>query len=416
MICLRIAALRRNLLILSLLDSLFACSGRSQGTAADGATSSGGAQTTTCMPGSTQRCAGPGACDGAQVCNADGESWGPCDCRNSSGGSSGSSAGNGGASPNAGGTAATGGVSAGASSAGGSTSTGGTTAAGGASVRCNSAGQCSCLHIAEIGRTGSFGTVSGQSGTTLLQQWLNSTSTAQVDVLDQRVVLTPELLSNYDIVILQDLTDVVAYGAQADYWVYTASEIAAVSDWVQKGGSMMTLSGFFSDSTYEIAPTNQLLQFTAISYNPDDILAQNSCSDNLCYCYGNAIPISAWDSTQALSHSITAVGAYRARSINAPPSAAVVVKSGSSNVGVALQIGQGRVFAFADEWVTYKSQWDDSSLSQPAVNYSDPLNPCYGKMPSQVFQIAQFWYNVIRWLQPTRSSCFTLNDPAVTPW
>ena len=33
-----------------------------------------------CFPGSTQRCVGPGACEGAQTCRADGLSFGACDC------------------------------------------------------------------------------------------------------------------------------------------------------------------------------------------------------------------------------------------------------------------------------------------------------------------------------------------------
>jgi hypothetical protein len=33
-----------------------------------------------CVPGSTQRCVGPGACDGGQVCSPDGMSFGSCDC------------------------------------------------------------------------------------------------------------------------------------------------------------------------------------------------------------------------------------------------------------------------------------------------------------------------------------------------
>jgi hypothetical protein len=33
-----------------------------------------------CVPGSTQTCFGPGACSGAQVCAADGASYGACDC------------------------------------------------------------------------------------------------------------------------------------------------------------------------------------------------------------------------------------------------------------------------------------------------------------------------------------------------
>jgi hypothetical protein len=33
-----------------------------------------------CTPGATQRCVGPGACDGGQVCLDDGSAFGPCDC------------------------------------------------------------------------------------------------------------------------------------------------------------------------------------------------------------------------------------------------------------------------------------------------------------------------------------------------
>lgn len=33
-----------------------------------------------CRPGETQRCVGPGACDGGQACMADGSGFGPCDC------------------------------------------------------------------------------------------------------------------------------------------------------------------------------------------------------------------------------------------------------------------------------------------------------------------------------------------------
>lgn len=33
-----------------------------------------------CVPGATQRCVGVGACDGGQVCLADGQGFGACDC------------------------------------------------------------------------------------------------------------------------------------------------------------------------------------------------------------------------------------------------------------------------------------------------------------------------------------------------
>jgi hypothetical protein len=33
-----------------------------------------------CTPGVTQKCLGPGRCEGAQACRADGEGWEQCDC------------------------------------------------------------------------------------------------------------------------------------------------------------------------------------------------------------------------------------------------------------------------------------------------------------------------------------------------
>jgi hypothetical protein len=33
-----------------------------------------------CIPGTTQRCVGVGACVGGQICSPDGLAWGPCDC------------------------------------------------------------------------------------------------------------------------------------------------------------------------------------------------------------------------------------------------------------------------------------------------------------------------------------------------
>jgi hypothetical protein len=36
-----------------------------------------------CIPGSTQRCIGPGACEGGQACLKDGSGYGPCQCASS---------------------------------------------------------------------------------------------------------------------------------------------------------------------------------------------------------------------------------------------------------------------------------------------------------------------------------------------
>ncbi len=70
-----------------------------------------------CTPGETQLCNGPGACQGSQVCNADGTGFGECDCGPSgvggTGGTNGlggnSSGGGGGGNPGSGGFGGSGG-------------------------------------------------------------------------------------------------------------------------------------------------------------------------------------------------------------------------------------------------------------------------------------------------------------------
>jgi len=286
---------------------------------------------------------------------------------------------------------------------------------------CDSTGKCSCINIAEFGQTGTFG-LQGQDGTTAFQDWLNSKSTAQVDVYATRTTLTPDLLSKYQVIILQDLTDTVAYGAQSAFWNYSADEVAAVSDWVQnKGGAIISLTGYFSDNSYEIGPTNQLLAFSGISYNGDDIIQQSECpvdpvkNQPLCYCWGNSIPITAWNTNEQMTQNISAIGAFRGRSISAPSGASIFATFNGKNVAVGAKVGAGRVFAFADEWVTYNSQWNDTTLTQPAANYDDPYNPCYGKKPSQEFQIPQFWFNSISWCQPVVAKCFKIEEPTIVP-
>ena len=71
-----------------------------------------------CAPGSTQLCNGPGACEGAQACDADGMGYGPCDC---GAGAGGSGPGGSGGTGVAGGGGATGGHGGGSGGVGGGT-------------------------------------------------------------------------------------------------------------------------------------------------------------------------------------------------------------------------------------------------------------------------------------------------------
>jgi len=68
---------------------------------------------------------------------------------------------------------------------------------------------------------------------------------------------------------------------------------------------------------------------------------------------------------------------------------------------VGKSVGAGRVIVYSDEWVTYTSQWTGAGLSTA----NDPS--CAGYLPQDKYQVAQFWYNVIRWAQPS-AKCFMI--------
>ena len=71
--------------------------------------------------------------------------------------------------------------------------------------------------------------------------------------------------------------------------------------------------------------------------------------------------------------------------------------------GATKQMDMGRVFMFADEWVTYTSQWDgtgaDTCAMDPAHNF------CTNRLAPQYYQVPQFWYNAIKWASGDRE-CF----------
>lgn len=112
----------------------------------------------TCTPGSTQPCLGPGQCQGAQSCAADGKSFLACDCGGGVGGAGGSSG--------ASGAAATGG-SAGSGQGGtaGSAGNAGTSGSGGSSAGGGGPGGTAGAGGAAGAGAGGTGGVSGTGGT-----------------------------------------------------------------------------------------------------------------------------------------------------------------------------------------------------------------------------------------------------------
>lgn len=274
----------------------------------------------------------------------------------------------------------------------------------GDAVACDGGDACMCppFKLAVIGKPGKWGANPGGDPDTALQDWLNSNSagTAQVDNFTQRTTLTPEFLARYDVIILASLADDSNDGP---WWTFSADEVAAFSAWVQNGGGVITLSGYTGNGA-EIAPVNQLIQFSGITYTQDTIYG--ACADaQTCSCtHCNAV--SDWNHSDPavaqLVSGMTYVGLTQGRAIMAPSDSHIAATAdGGRPVLVGKAVGAGRVIVYSDEWVTYTSQWTGAGLSTA----NDPN--CAGYLPQDKYQVPQFWYNVIRWAQPS-AACFMI--------
>ena len=278
----------------------------------------------------------------------------------------------------------------------------------GETVGCDGGDACMCppFKLAVIGKPGKWGANPGGDPDAALQNWLNSSSagTAEVDNISNRTTLTPELLAKYNVIILAGLADDSNNGP---WWTFSADEVAAFRAWVENGGGVITLSGYSGNSA-EIAPVNQLIKFSGITYTQDTV--SGTCADaQTCNCT-HCNTLSDWNRTDPvvsqLATGMTMVGIASGRGIVAPSDSHVAATAGGSPALVGKAVGAGRVLVYTDEWITYTSQWTGAGIP----NASDPN--CAGHLPQDAYQIAQFWYNLIRWSQPG-AECFMIVGPNI---
>jgi hypothetical protein len=280
------------------------------------------------------------------------------------------------------------------------------------------AGNDICLSILSYGQVGTCG---GQNcPSDAFQNFMNTYSknanngtTSFMTMVKTRTTLTDDFLSHYNVIVLQALED----NEYTGLWSFTPAEVDSLSRWVtDKGGALITMTGYGSQST-EVTPLNQLLAFSGISYNTDDIYG--NCLDNLCYCRSNSVPFSEWqtgcpdcgDLTRGLVGAPNKqVGVFHGRSISCTGADCEIFAKDSAGVvlGVAKVVGNGHVVAWADEWVTYTSQWGlvDSQYDN-ATTYAQ----CVPVSPKKAYGVPQFWYNIFSWSSPTMQWCFTITVP-----
>jgi hypothetical protein len=275
---------------------------------------------------------------------------------------------------------------------------------GGARVpKCDADGHCTCLNIASIGRPGITGFQAGMGGadsTSAFTDWLNSQSSAAVDLITTKPTLTADFLAKYDVVILQWLVDGVSTSNTYDgagYWTFSTDELAALKVWVSQGGGLITLSGYDA-SAQEIVPVNQVLQALGdMAYGPDDVLGATGI-----YCLGESDPLSGWVQTTPIGKHVTEVGAFHGRSVH-PGTGTVDCSDATYTYAAHEDVGMGHVFVYTDEWVTYTSQW----------NGIGALGGCGDASPEAEYQVPQFWYNAISYAGSAVQCQFTINSPSI---
>ena len=184
--------------------------------------------------------------------------------------------------------------------------------------------------------------------------WLSSRSNSGATALGDQT-LTPALLADYQVIIAEDVSH---------NHPYSDDEVKALSDWVSKGGGLLTLTGYSQDAT-EVTNVNRLLAPFSISYGGAHILPKGA---------GNTtVPITTWN-PHPIDAGVTAVGVDNGYPVMGMGD--VIATSGAYDIGIAQTVANGHVFSWADEWITYNSEWDS--------------HPDY--------QVQTFWVNAVKWL------------------
>ena len=224
----------------------------------------------------------------------------------------------------------------------------------------NNDGICDCIKIATVGNPGTHGTLD------VFGTWIAGRASSGAVVSLGSQVLTADLITPFNIIVIEDI---YLYGKGR---AYTAAEAQVLSDWVNKGGGLMTMTGYSSPPN-DNANVNILLAPFGLSYGEVQILKKGASA--------TTVPITEFVA-HPITTGVTAVGVDNGYEVSGPASPdpqsnfTVYATGGGYRVGEAIQIGKGHVDVWGDEWITYNSEW---------VNHPD-------------YQVPLFWTNTIKWL------------------
>ncbi len=227
-------------------------------------------------------------------------------------------------------------------------------------------------------------------------QWFNDETSASAKHFIEKPLLSAEFLAEFDLLLLQNLAG----------WSWGSGEIALIKSWVSGGGAVVALSGH-GGSGHEVLPTNELISFSGLNFSGASGMGDTALNVSECgYCLGTSHQQGGWLPEHPISFEVTAVGAFQGRSIYGTGD--LVAQENGKTLGMTAPYGAGRIFLFHDDWVSYPNLWNQASTLGCESNIS-----CSDVSPVTTYQVAQFWYNTVRYLV-SEAECFTINDPVVT--
>jgi hypothetical protein len=215
-------------------------------------------------------------------------------------------------------------------------------------------GICDCLKIATLGKRGTWG--SGD----VFGKWLDSRSVNGALNLNS-AVLTQELLADQQVLVVQDVSSIGR--------TFSADEVRALEHWVRSGGGLMTLTGYTS-GLVDIDNVNKLLSPYEMNYDWPGVLLRTGQETSL--------PVSSFHA-HPVTDGVAAIGVDNGHPVSGRNGTTIGWGSDSSETWELLrvqEVGDGRILMWADEWITYDSEWE--------------TRPDY--------RVELFWVNAIKWL------------------
>jgi hypothetical protein len=217
-------------------------------------------------------------------------------------------------------------------------------------------GLCDCL---KIGFLGSFASDAG-TATQAFQAWLEARSSVPIKNIPENTQLSAATLEGLQVLVVGNLSSRARSGG------YTPAEVDVVRQWVEAGGGLMTLAGYTANAD-DMRATVQLLQPTGLGYDYQGrgpgVLGTG------------APPVVV---TGIIAHptveGITALGVYYAYPVTGDGE--VIVNDSGFTLAMAKPFGNGRVFAFSDEWITQDRLWLPPPPNQNQTPCQQGCNQC----------------------------------------